>query len=239
MKMILGELINICIKILKLDKNFFKNDKNFGQASIYFALVIIILGAIISIIPNGSFLNYMSDNFSLGIIKGPSLKVIIFTAALVWLIKSAYLFFIGVVLFPEKKTKCNFRKILILVAFSKVPLLLNFIIINPVLLFLSTSNLYADITNEKIKRFYESIVSIHSIVPLEARTANSLGVEREGNGVAIDENHILTIGYIVLEAETIEIGLSDGRRLPAKMVAYDHTSGFGIIKSVFPFPCRL
>ncbi len=135
--MILGELINICIKILKLDKNFFKNDKNFGQASIYFALVIIILGAIISIIPNGSFLNYMSDNFSLGIIKGPSLKVIIFTAALVWLIKSAYLFFIGVVLFPEKKTKCNFRKILILVAFSKVPLLLNFIIINPVLLFLS------------------------------------------------------------------------------------------------------
>jgi S1-C subfamily serine protease len=71
-------------------------------------------------------------------------------------------------------------------------------------------------------------------VPAGARTASSLGVEREGNGVAIDENHILTIGYIVIESESIEIGLSDGRRLPAKLVGYDHTSGFGIIKSVVP-----
>jgi Trypsin-like serine proteases, typically periplasmic, contain C-terminal PDZ domain len=104
----------------------------------------------------------------------------------------------------------------------------------PVFLFLFVSNSYADITKEKIERFYESIVSVRSIVPPEAKTAASLGVEREGNGVAIDENHILTIGYIVIEAETIEIGLSDGRRLPAKLVGYDPTSGFGIIKSVVP-----
>ena len=69
---------------------------------------------------------------------------------------------------------------------------------------------------EKVKRFYESVVSIRSTVPPEARTAASLGVEREGNGVAIDENHILTIGYIVIESESIEIGLSDGRWLPAE-----------------------
>ena len=96
------------------------------------------------------------------------------------------------------------------------------------------SNSYAEITKEKVQRFYESIVSVRSIVPPEARTAASLGIEREGNGVAIDESHILTIGYIVLESESIEIGLSDGRRLPAKLVGYDHTSGFGIIKSVVP-----
>ena len=96
------------------------------------------------------------------------------------------------------------------------------------------SNSYAEITKDKVAHFYESIVSIRSIVPPEARTAASLGVEREGNGVAIDENHILTIGYIVIESETIEIGLSDGRQLPAKLVGYDHTSGFGIIKSI-PF----
>ena len=71
-------------------------------------------------------------------------------------------------------------------------------------------------------------------MPPEAKTAASLGVEREGNGVAIDENHILTIGYIVLESESIEIGLSDGKSLPAKLIGYDHTSGFGIIKSVVP-----
>jgi S1-C subfamily serine protease len=37
-----------------------------------------------------------------------------------------------------------------------------------------------------------------------------------------------------MESESIEIGLSNGRRLPAKLVGYDHTSGFGIIKSVVP-----
>ena len=104
----------------------------------------------------------------------------------------------------------------------------------PVLLLLCASNSYAEITKDKVQRFNESIVSIRSIVPPEARTAASLGVEREGNGVAIDENHILTIGYIVLESESIEIGLSDGRSLPAKLVGYDHTSGFGIIKSIVP-----
>ena len=88
--MILEEFFKICIQILKFDKNFFKNDKNFGQASIYFAFVIIILGAIISIIPNSSFLNYMGENFNLGLVKGPSLKVIIFTAAIMWFIKTTY-----------------------------------------------------------------------------------------------------------------------------------------------------
>ncbi len=135
--MIFQEFVKICLKILRLDNNFFKDEKNFGQASIYFALVIILLGSLISIIPNSAFLNYMSGNFNLGIIKGPSLKVIIITASIVWLIKSIYLFFVGVILFPSKKTKSNFRKILIIVAFSKVPLLLNFLIISPSLLFLS------------------------------------------------------------------------------------------------------
>ena len=135
--MILQEFIKICNQILRFDKNFFKNDKNFGQASIYFALVIIILGSIISIIPNSSFLNSMSENFNLGLIKGPSLKVVILTAMIMWLIKSIYLYFTGVILFPSKKTKCSFRKVLILVAYAKVPLLLNFFILDPVLLFLS------------------------------------------------------------------------------------------------------
>ena len=135
--MIFQEFIKICIKILKLDKNFFKDEKNFGQASIYFALVIILSGSLISIIPNSAFLNYMSGNFNLGMVKGPSLKAVVVTAIIMWLIKSTYLFFVGVILFPSKKTKCNYRKIIILVAFSKVPLLLNFLIFSPSLLLLS------------------------------------------------------------------------------------------------------
>ena len=135
--MIFQEFFKICNLILRFDKNFFKDENNFSQASIYFAFVIIILGSIISIIPNTSFLNYMSNNFNLGLITGPSLKAIIITAILMWFIKTTYLFFVGVILFPSKKTKCNYRKILILVAYSKVPLLLNFLIFNPSLLFLS------------------------------------------------------------------------------------------------------
>ncbi len=135
--MILKEFFKICIGILKLDKNFFKDEKNFGQASIYFALVIIILGALISIIPNSVFLNYMSDNFNLGLIQGPTLKTVIITAMIMWLLKTTYLFFVGIILFPSKKTKCSYRKILILVAFSKIPLLLNFLIFSPSLLFFS------------------------------------------------------------------------------------------------------
>ena len=104
----------------------------------------------------------------------------------------------------------------------------------PVLLLFCASNSYAEITKDKVQRFYESIVSVRSIIPPEARTAASLGVEREGNGVAIDENYILTIGYLVLESESIEIGLSDGRQLPAKLVGYDPTSGFGILQSIVP-----
>ena len=115
--MIFQEFIKICIKILKFDRNFFKDEKNFGQASIYFGLVIIILGSIISIIPNSSFLISMSKNFNLGSIQGPSLKTVVITAVAMWLIKAIYLFFVGVILFPSKKTNCDFRKVFILVAF--------------------------------------------------------------------------------------------------------------------------
>jgi S1-C subfamily serine protease len=51
-----------------------------------------------------------------------------------------------------------------------------------------------------------AIVKIHSVIPKEASTASSLGTEREGNGVVIDtKGHILTAGYIIAEAETIEV----------------------------------
>ena len=130
-----SELFNIILKSIKLDKTFFSNNKNFGEASIYYAILIILLGSIISIIPNSSFLNYMSINFNLGQIKGPSLKVIIISSFIMWIIKTIYLYFVGVVLFQNKKTNCNFRKLLVLVAFAQSPLLLNFLVFNQSLLF--------------------------------------------------------------------------------------------------------
>jgi hypothetical protein len=84
------ELFKIIINILKLNKNFFKDKKNFDQASIYFAILLIIIGAIISIIPNSSFLVFMSSNFNLGVIPGPSLRVVIMTSVFMWFVKTTY-----------------------------------------------------------------------------------------------------------------------------------------------------
>jgi hypothetical protein len=56
-----------------------------------------------------------------------------------------------------------------------------------------------------------AIIKIRATIPEDAATARILGTEREGNGVLIDEKgHILTIGYIILEAETIEITAGPG-----------------------------
>ena len=74
--------------------------------------------------------------------------------------------------------------------------------------FLISVNIYAQETilkKEKFNDLYNSIVSIHSIIPNEARTSKSLGTVRQGSGVVIDNKNILTIGYIVLEASEITI----------------------------------
>ena len=89
-------------------------------------------------------------------------------------------------------------------------------------------------SEEDVRRIYQSVVKIDSIVPADARTANSLGTIRGGNGIVIDDKHILTIGYIVVEAETITITLPNGGVVPAELAGYDHTTGFGILKTILP-----
>jgi S1-C subfamily serine protease len=80
-----------------------------------------------------------------------------------------------------------------------------------------------------------AIVRIHATVPENARTALSLGTTREGNGVVIDkEGYVLTIGYLILEAERIEVVGQKGETLKATFVAYDHNSGFGILRTEKP-----
>jgi serine protease Do len=89
-------------------------------------------------------------------------------------------------------------------------------------------------SEEDVRRIYQSVVKIDSIVPSNARTANSLGTIRGGNGIVIDDKHILTIGYIVVEAETITITLPNGGVVPTELAGYDHTTGFGILKTILP-----
>jgi serine protease Do len=76
-----------------------------------------------------------------------------------------------------------------------------------------------------------------------ARSNESLGQERAGSGVLIGEDGlVLTIGYLVLEADQVEVTDSDGQTVPAAVVAYDHATGFGLVKpmaKLTPAPIRI
>lgn len=78
-----------------------------------------------------------------------------------------------------------------------------------------------------------AIVGIRSQVPLDAFTAESLGTERSGNGVLIERNGlVLTIGYLVTEAEEVWISLSDGRAVPGHVLGYDQETGFALVQAL-------
>jgi S1-C subfamily serine protease len=80
-----------------------------------------------------------------------------------------------------------------------------------------------------------AVVKVDSKVPPGARTAGSLGTERQGSGVVIDSKGlILTIGYLVLEAITTEVTPRGGKPVSAKFVGYDHDTGFGLLRATSP-----
>jgi len=82
---------------------------------------------------------------------------------------------------------------------------------------------------------FKAIVKVTSTVPGEARTAGTMGTTREGTGVVLDsEGLIVTIGYVILEASAVEIETAAGKKIPAEIVAYDHDTGFGVIRTATP-----
>jgi S1-C subfamily serine protease len=88
---------------------------------------------------------------------------------------------------------------------------------------------HAEQTPEEI---FKAVVKVRAIVPKDARTASSLGTEREGNGVVIDsKGHVLTIGYLITEAETIEVFGPEDKPIKAVFVGYDQPTGFGLVRT--------
>jgi S1-C subfamily serine protease len=79
-----------------------------------------------------------------------------------------------------------------------------------------------------------AVVRVQSRILPDARTVQSLGARREGTGVLVREGYVLTIGYLVIEAEAIEVTAGDGKSAPATLAAYDHATGFGLLKLVAP-----
>ena len=83
-----------------------------------------------------------------------------------------------------------------------------------------------------LERALTSMVGLHSIIPPDAFTAQTLGVERAGNGIFIGNGVILTVGYLITEAETIWIHMHDGRIAPATTLAIDQETGFGLVQAL-------
>jgi S1-C subfamily serine protease len=78
-----------------------------------------------------------------------------------------------------------------------------------------------------------SIVTVRSSIPDDAFTAATLGTHREGSGVVIRDNGlVLTIGYLITEAEEIWLTSHDGRVVPAHALAYDQETGFGLVQAL-------
>ncbi|MBM3503778.1 MAG: serine protease [Alphaproteobacteria bacterium] len=86
-----------------------------------------------------------------------------------------------------------------------------------------------------LDRTLSSVVNVRALVPEDVFTAPILGTDRYGNGVVIRENGIvLTVGYLVTEAEQIWMTTTEGRVVPGSVLAYDHETGFGLIMAHAP-----
>jgi len=116
-----AEFLNIFFSSLKLDKNLYKNNKNFGEAAIYFAGLIMILDGVAGAVAANT------------IIK-TAIGISGLTAIFTWLVWSIFIFVIGVKLFPDKETKVPFKKILIGVGYAHAPGILRFFAVTPELM---------------------------------------------------------------------------------------------------------
>ncbi len=84
-----------------------------------------------------------------------------------------------------------------------------------------------------------AVVGVHTTIPENRRSAQTLGSEREGHGIVIDdEGLVVTIGYLIMEADTVTVKDSEGRELDARIVGYDYESGFGLVRTIAPLPAR-
>jgi hypothetical protein len=113
-----GQFLNIIVRSIKLDKTLYKDNKNFGEAAIYFSGLIMILDGIAGAVAANTVIKTAVAMSGL-------------TAILTWLVWGLFIYVIGVKLFPDKESKVPFKKVLIAVGFAHAPGLLRFFAVTP------------------------------------------------------------------------------------------------------------
>ena len=96
---------------------------------------------------------------------------------------------------------------------------------------------------QALARARAAVVGVQATAVDDARSVETLGRRRQGTGVVIDaDGLVLTIGYLILEADHVDLVFEGERKLPARVVAYDLASGFGLLQPLTPVkvaPVRL
>ena len=113
-----AEFLNIVFSSLKLDRNLYKNNKNFGEAAIYFAGLIMILDGVAGAVAANTFIK-------------TSIGISGLTAIFTWLVWALFIYVIGVKIFPDKETNVPFKKVLIGVGYAHAPGLIRFFAVTP------------------------------------------------------------------------------------------------------------
>ncbi len=116
-----GEFLSIILKSIKLDKTLYSDSKNFGEASVYFAGIIMILDGIAGAVATNTV--FKTAVAMSGV-----------TAILTWFVWAILIFVIGVKIFPDKNSKIPFKKVLTAVGFAHAPGLLRFFAVTPELM---------------------------------------------------------------------------------------------------------
>ena len=113
-----SEFLTIITRSLKLDRNLYKENKNFGEAAIYFAGLIMILDGLAGAVAANT------------VMKSP-IALSGLMSIITWLVWGIFIYVIGVKLFPDKETKATFKKILIGVGYAHAPGLIRFFAVTP------------------------------------------------------------------------------------------------------------
>lgn len=86
-----------------------------------------------------------------------------------------------------------------------------------------------------LDRALSSVVALEARVAEDAFTAGSLGVERIGNAAVLNASGlVLTMGYLIMEAEEVVLTRNDGARIAAHVLGSDPVTGFGLAQALEP-----
>lgn len=99
----------------------------------------------------------------------------------------------------------------------------------------STASPDVDAQARILARASATVVGVRAVAVEDAGSIETLGRERQGSGVVIGpDGLVVTIGHLILEAEHVDLVLGPDREVPARVVAYDLASGFGLLQALTP-----